>query len=59
MPPVKAIREQWHEDKNSLNQHDAGAASITLDQVTRKQRTNGYLQIRKRIPFILKPIIMA
>ncbi|SCW47000.1 hypothetical protein [Mucilaginibacter sp. NFR10] len=47
MTPVKAIREQWHEDKNSLNQHDAGAASITLDQVYQKAK-NEWLSTDKK-----------
>ncbi|WPV01892.1 hypothetical protein SNE26_08910 [Mucilaginibacter sp. cycad4] len=46
-PPTKKIGDQWYEDKNSLNQHAAGAAPITLDQVYQKAK-NEWLAADKK-----------
>lgn len=46
-PSTKIIRDQWHEDKTSLNQHNSGAASITLDQVYQKAK-NEWLSADKK-----------
>lgn len=47
MPPVKTIRDQWHENKASLGQHSLGAALITLDEVYKKAK-NEWLAADKK-----------
>lgn len=46
-PPVKTIKEQWHEDKVSLNQHSSGAAPITLEVIYQKAK-NEWLAADKK-----------
>ncbi len=41
------LTDQWHEDKNSLNQHIAGAAPINLGQVYKKAK-NEWLKADKK-----------
>jgi len=45
--PGKTLREQWHEDKTSLNQHNSGAAPITLEAVYQKVK-NEWLSADKK-----------
>ncbi|WP_413668108.1 hypothetical protein ACEN9X_27115 [Mucilaginibacter sp. Mucisp86] len=46
--PTKKIREQWHEDKTSLGQHNSGAALLTLDHVYQKAKTEWLAVDRKK-----------
>ncbi|MFC0516891.1 hypothetical protein ACFFGT_21970 [Mucilaginibacter angelicae] len=46
-PPAKVIKDQWHEDKSSLSQHNSGASAITLDQVYQKAK-NEWLAADKK-----------
>jgi hypothetical protein len=46
--PGKTIKEQWHEDKVSLGQHNSGASLLTLDQVYQKAKSEWLAADKKK-----------